>query len=238
MPDSQGKFLFSCLPALCRIADRYTVGSLYQAGHTDPEYPWKCWKLPPLESSTSPLSPPGQGGSGRHQGWNGAGQQETCWGFWGGCTALWAGPSALLPLTRGWGVWRRPADYAAHGESHWMEGNRHFLSVEKEKRKSWIQIWLFCTKTSVLRKIICCEQREWGNKAPKVCHLLRIYSWCGLGRHCIAGRQLQKLFRFHTPEKELSTHQAWAMQKEHCSSNASSPPHASKGVPRTRTICL
>lgn len=46
--NSRGKFLVSCLPALCRIADRYTVGSLHQAGHTDPKYPWKCWKLPPL----------------------------------------------------------------------------------------------------------------------------------------------------------------------------------------------
>lgn len=42
-------------------------------------------------------------------------------------------PSALLPLTQGWDVWKRLGDYAALVESHSMEGSHHFLSVEKEK---------------------------------------------------------------------------------------------------------
>lgn len=43
--------------------------------------------------------------------------------------------SALLPLTQGWDVWRRLGDYAALVESHLMEGNHHFLSVDKEKKE-------------------------------------------------------------------------------------------------------
>lgn len=197
VPDPQGKFLVSCLPALCRRADRYTVGSLYQAGHRPRIF------LKMLE--TAPFG-------------------EPTWSrrIWQTSGVKWrrAARDLLRILRRLYCTVSRAFCSAASDsglgclEEAW--GFRCTRGVMLDGRESPFFVWgdrkgkvlndkydYFALGQMFWEKKIHCEQTEWGNTAPKVCHLLRIYSWCGLGRHCIAGRQLQRLFRFHIQGKRM-----------------------------------